>query len=80
MTPDQSERLFGTLGRIEEKIDSHLRDDEAVHNRQDAAISTLYTKTNTNDKSIARIRGWGSGIATLGTVVISLLGLDRFGG
>ena len=85
-TPDQTTQILTTLGdiresqgRIEQKIDSHLADDQAVHDRQDAALSGLNILTTNNSKSLARIKGWGSGAAAVCGALITLIGFDSFG-
>ena len=78
MTPEQTERLFSTLGRIEQKIDSHLTDDDAVHARQDRELSELETRVVGTERAITRAKGWGAGVGTVMMGLLALLGLDTW--
>lgn len=78
MTPEQTERLFSTLGRIEQKIDSHLADDAAVHRRHETELNDLDLRVGANEKQIARAKGWGAGVGSVMAAVIALLGAEQF--
>jgi len=80
MSDDQAERLFGTLGRIEQKLDSHLEDDEVVHRRHEGTLSDHATAIHKNATTLARLRGIGVGVGGVVTLALGALGLDRFGG
>ncbi len=62
--------------RIEQKIESHIDEDRSVHNKQDNALSELYTKTSRNTTSIARIKGIGAGIGGVFTFLLAIFGID----
>ena len=77
---DNHNQIMQALGRIEQKIDSHLEDDDRVHDRQDGAISDLTTASQNNRAAIAKVRGVGAGVSGLFVIVLAALGLDKFGG
>lgn len=77
MTPEQTERLFSTLGRIEQKIESHVVNDEKVHNTQSGDIKSLYSKVNGVEKTQARHRGIALGFTG---VIGTILGLLKYNG
>lgn len=54
---DQHSEIMQALGRIEQKIDGHVHQDEEVHERQERAVNDLFSKVNTVEKTQARHRG-----------------------
>ena len=87
MTPEQETQLFTMLtdihksqSRVEQKVDSHLIEDAATHARHEEGINQLYHKTNEHGKQIARIKGIGLGVSGLFSMLLAVLGLERFGG
>jgi hypothetical protein len=76
MTPEQFGEIREALGRIEQKVDGHQDDDRRIHARQDAAIDTLYSKTNDLDRSRSRMRGGMSVLGILFTGFLALIGLN----
>lgn len=63
-------------GRIEQKIDSHLDDDDRVHARQDKAITVLVEKQNVTEKTMARHRGIALGVTGVFSVLLAIIKLD----
>jgi hypothetical protein len=76
MTPEQFGEIRESLGRIEQKVDGHLADDNRVHQRQDAALSNLYTKTNDLDRSRSKMRGGMTVISMLFAGFMALIGIN----
>ena len=76
MTPEQETTLLTSVSRIDERT---LAIKESV-GRHEGSINELFTKTNKNATSIARLRGIGAGIGGVFTLLLAGLGLDRFGG
>jgi hypothetical protein len=72
MTPENEQRLFTTLGRIEQKIDSHLTEDADVHQRHDRAINDTIGRVTTVEKTQARHRGIAMGITGVFASVLAL--------
>lgn len=69
-------QIMQALGRIEQKIDSHLVEDKEVHHRQDDAISTLYSKANEHDRFRARVKGASAAGGAIFTALLALVGID----
>ncbi len=87
MTPEQYTHMLDTLGdikssqgRIEATVLAHLDDDIRVHQRVDDQLNTLTISNTKNATSIARLRGIGAGIGGVFTLLLAVLGLERFGG
>jgi hypothetical protein len=80
MDNEQFTHISTSLGRIEQKIDSHLEEDRIVHDRHNRAIEQNTLVGQANGKQIARIKGIGTGAGTLMALLLSAIGLDRFGG
>jgi hypothetical protein len=78
MNPEQTERLFSTLGRIEQKIDSHLEDDAAVHRRHENELNNLDLRVGDNEKAVVRAKGWTAGVGSVMAMVLAVLGIEQF--
>ncbi len=76
MTPEQETTLLSSVARIDERTHA-IKESSTRHER---AINELFTKTNANATSIAKVRGIGLGIGGFLSLVLAALGLDRFGG
>jgi len=65
MNPDQIERVFGTLGRIEQKLDSHL-DAFNRHIEDDKRMGrAIYDLSQAQSKQ----RGFFAGLSTVGSLI-----------
>jgi hypothetical protein len=76
MTPEQAEKIFGSLSRIEANQNAHK---ESI-TRHETALGDLYTKANDQDRFRARVKGGMTALGGLFTMLIALLGLDTMGG
>lgn len=69
MNPDQIERVFGALGRIEQKLDGHI-DSVEKHVQHDQDVhKLLFDRVETLQFAHAKQKGFFSAIAAVGSVV-----------
>ena len=73
---DNHTQVMQALGRIEQKIDSHLQDDDKVHQRHDNILTTLVERQGKTEKTMARHRGIGIGVAGVFSVLLAVIKLD----
>ena len=78
MNPEQVTKVFEALGRIEQKIDSHVEHADLVSRRHEAALNDLYTKNNEQAKRWAHLRGGAAAMSAFLTAAVAYLGLDRY--
>jgi hypothetical protein len=65
-----------SLGRIEQKIDSHLQDDDRVHARTDKVLTHLVEQQQATSNRLARYRGVGIGAAGVFSILLAVIKLD----
>jgi hypothetical protein len=65
-------------GRIEALIETHIKDDDRIHLRQEEAINKLYAKSNANTLTLARYKGGLVVLSSLFTAACAAVGVDRF--
>lgn len=82
MTPEQIAEVFSSLGRIEQKIDSHIDTVEKHAEHDDAVHKLLFSRVETLQLAHARQRGFITAIAAVGSAVAGGVGylLERIWG
>lgn len=69
MSGEQIERVFGTLSRIEQKIDSHI-DVMEKHTAHDETVHVaLFSRVEALQLSHAKQRGFITAVVSLGSIV-----------
>lgn len=70
MSPeDRHADLMLMLGRIEQKIDSHLAADDLVHAAHTASLHAAHKRIDEHDKFRARVKGGTAVLGALAAVV-----------
>lgn len=76
---EQHAAIMLALGRIEQKIDSHLTEDTAVHKAHADAIAASHLRINRHDRYFARMKGGAAVIGGLAAIVsTAVLALPHF--
>lgn len=61
--------VMRALGNLEGKLDAHIKSQADTVTRHEAAISTLYSKTNDHDRRFARLRGAATVLGAIGGLI-----------
>lgn len=74
MNPEQIERVFGALARIEQKIDGHIGTVQAHMEHDEVVQKALFERVEKLQLASARQKGYMTAMGALGGVLATAVG------